>query len=195
MLLTKGRSLDAHLARMLTSPRQCRCCGATFAQLLSLSCDRPDICSEDMEVEDNSAVLATRGDILTEDFCRLGDLRFVRAVLAIPLNGTRGEEFILGTWASLSRDDFDAYLDLFEMRETDKLGDRPAWLANAIPPDMPLPAGCMLEMRPGGQYPELKVTEQNHPLYPLQKDGAELEELLELLYAYGHDLPSLVYDA
>lgn len=180
---------------MLTSPRQCRCCGATFAQLLSLTCDRPDICPDDMELEDNSALLATKGDILTEDFCRLGELRFVRAVLAIPLADSRGEEFLLGTWASLGREDFEAYLDHFELRETEDLGSRPAWLANAIPPDMAQPAACMLEMRPEGQYPELMVSETAHPLHALQKNGAELEELLELLYAYGHDLPSLVFDA
>ena len=112
---TKGLSLDAHLARMLASARQCRCCGATFAQLLSLTCDRPDVCPDDLVVQDNSAVLSDLGDVLTEDFCRLGDLRFVRAVLAVPLADSRGAEFLLGTWASLSEDDFDAYLDLFDM--------------------------------------------------------------------------------
>ena len=50
-------------------------------------------------------------------------------------------------------------------------------------------------MRPEGEYPELQVSEPNHPLARLQQNGLQLEELLELLYAYGHDLPSLVYDA
>ncbi|MGR3758830.1 DUF2199 domain-containing protein [Roseobacteraceae bacterium NS-SX3] len=180
---------------MLTSPRQCRCCGATFAQLLSLTCDRPDICPDDMPVQDNSAVLAERGDILTEDFCRLGELRFVRAVLAVPLADSRGEEFLLGTWASLSPEDFETYLDLFDMQETESMGSRPAWLANAVPPGLSTPAACMLHMRPAGQYPELQVSETSHPLAALQSQGAALEELLEMLYAYGHDLPSLVYDA
>ena len=195
MITTKGPSLDAHLARMLTSTRTCRCCGATFAQLLSLSCDRPDSCPDDLVVQDNSAVLTDRGDVLTEDFCRIGDLRFVRAVLALPIEASRGAEFILGTWASLSVDDFDAYLDLFEMREMESLGSRPAWLANAIPPESGAPVACMLHMRPEGEYPELQVSEPNHPLAGLQQNGLQLEELLELLYAYGHDLPSLVYDA
>jgi len=187
--------LDAHLARMLISARQCRCCGATFAQLLSLSCDRPDLCPEDFVVQDNSAILAQTGDVLTDDFCRLGDLRFVRAVLAIPLADGDGQEFILGTWANLGAEDFDAYLDLLDMQETESLGSRPAWLANAIPPDSGTPIACMLHMRPEGQYPELQISEPNHALSTLQHAGAQLEELFELLHTYGHDLASLVYDS
>jgi len=187
--------LDAHLARMLTSSRQCSCCGATFAQLLSLACDRPDMCPEDMPLQDNSAFLAETGDVLTDDFCRLGDLHFLRCVLAVPLIGTEDAEFVLGTWASVSPEDFEAYLDLFELRETEILGNRPAWLSNAIPPGLNEPVAGMLHMRPEGQYPELKISETGHPLYPLQKNGAQLEELFELLYSYGHDLASLVYDA
>lgn len=187
--------MDPHLARLLTSSRTCRCCGATFAQLLSLTCDRPDICPDDLVVQDNSAVLASDGDVLTEDFCRLGDLRFVRAVLALPLASSRGEEFLLGTWANLSAEDFDNYLNLFDLRETESLGSRPAWLANAIPPEGGKPIACMLHMRPEGEYPELQVSETNHPLSLMQHNGATLEDILELLHAYGHDLPSLVYDA
>lgn len=191
----KGPSLDAHLARLLTSTRKCRCCGATFAQLLSLSCDRPDACPEDLVVQDNSAVMSLRGDVLAEDFCRLGDLRFVRAVLALPVQGGCGAEFILGTWASLGQDDFEAYLDLFELREVESLGSRPAWLANAIPPDDGGPVACMLHMRPEGEYPELQVSEPSHLLARLQQEGLQLEEVLEMLHAYGHDIPSLIYDA
>jgi L-ribulose-5-phosphate 3-epimerase UlaE len=50
-------------------------------------------------------------------------------------------------------------------------------------------------MRPEGEYPELQVSESNNALARLQQTGVQLEELLELLYAYGHDLPSLVYDS
>lgn len=180
---------------MLTSSRQCRCCGATFAQLLSLACDRPDMAPEDLPVQDNAAILAEPGDVLTEDFCRAGDYFFLRAVLAIPLANSGGAEFILGTWASVGQEVFEEYLDRFELRETGELGKAPAWLSNAIPPGHPEPAACMLEMKDGGEYPELHLSEAGHPVYPLQKHGAQLEELLDLLHAYGHDLPSLVYDA
>lgn len=180
---------------MLMSSRKCRCCGATFAQLLSLACDRPDMAPEDLPVQDNSAILAEGGDILTEDFCRVGDFYFLRAVLAVPLSGTDGNEFILGTWASVSDEVFRNYLDQFELREMAEMDPAPAWLSNAIPPGHPEPAACMLHMQDGGEYPELKISEGSHPLHALQKHGAQLEELLELLHAYGHDLPSLVYDS
>ncbi|WP_293573230.1 DUF2199 domain-containing protein [Phaeobacter sp.] len=180
---------------MLSSQRQCRCCGATFAQLLSLSCDRPDICPDDLLVQDNSALNAEKGDILTEDFCRLGELRFIRAVLAIPLTDARGEEFILGTWARLEQSDFDAFLERFEMGDAEELGSQRAELANAIPPEGAPAVAAMLHMRPEGQYPDLQISDPQNPLYNLQMIGANLEELLSLLFAYGHDLPSLVYDS
>ncbi len=187
--------MDPHFARLLTSHRLCKCCGTTFSQLLSLSCDRPDICGEDMVVQDNSAILNERGDVLTEDFCRIGELHFLRAVLALPINSAGGAEFTLGTWASVSRDDFDSYLELFDLQETDLLGTKPAWLANMIPPhEGPSPAS-RIRPRPDGQYPDIEVMETEHPLYAAQARGLEFEELLEMIYAYGHDLPSLLYDA
>lgn len=148
-----------------------------------------------MPQQDNSAFLGEKGDVLTDDFCRIGDLHFLRCVLAVPLIGGEDAEFVLGTWAGVSAEDFSEYLDLFELRETEALGKRPAWLSNAIPPDMGDPVAGMLHMRPEGHYPELKISESSHPLHALQKNGAHLEELFDLLYSYGHDMASLVYDA
>lgn len=187
--------MDPHIARLLTSQRTCRCCGATFAQLISLSCDRPDVCADDIVVQDNSAILTEPGEVLTEDFCRLGDLYFLRAVLALPINNAGGAEFVLGTWASVSPDDFHDYLSLLDMQETETLGSRPAWLANAIPMHEGKPPAAKFQTRVDGQYPELDVVEKTHSLYALQNRGLEFEDLLEMLYAYGHDLPSLLYDA
>lgn len=187
--------MNAHFARMLNSSRQCRCCGATFEQLLSLTCDRPDICPEDLPVQDNAAIFGADGDVLTEDFCILGELRFIRAVLAIPIAEGSDHEFVLGTWAGVSPEDFDAYLDLFELRDTENLGASPAWLSNQMPFGNPGPVACMLHARPDGEYPELQVAEVNHDLARMQNLGVDLDELLGMLQAYGHDLPSLVYDS
>ena len=57
------------------------------------------------------------------------------------------------------------------------------------------PVACMLHARPGGEYPELQVAEVNHELARMQNIGVDLDELLGMLQAYGHDLPSLVYDS
>lgn len=190
---------------MLSSTRQCRCCGGTFEQLLSLTCDRPDICPEDVTVQDNVALFATHGDVLTEDYCRIGELRFVRAVLAIPIQNSSEQEFILGTWASLSQDDFDDFVDMFETQDHDMTSNstakltatssRPAWLSNALPIGTSGPIACMLHPRPEGEYPELHVAEPLHELAVYQNLGASLEDLLHILSAYGHDLPSLVFDS
>ncbi|NIZ59420.1 DUF2199 domain-containing protein [Sedimentitalea sp. CY04] len=180
---------------MLTSPRQCRCCGATFAQLLSLACDRPDLCPEDTPQQDNSVINAEEGDVLTDDFCRIGSLHFLRCILTVPLIGSADDEFILGTWASVSPEDFVDYQDMLDMAGTEGLGKRPAWLSNTIPPGIGEPVAGMLDIRTPGQYPELQISDASHPLYTLQRNGAELEEMFELLHSYGHDLASLVYDS
>jgi len=187
--------LDPHLLRILNASRKCRCCGATFAELLSLSCDRPDICSEDLIVQDNSAIVAENGDILTEDFCRLGELYFIRAILTFPVANSGGAEFVLGTWANLPVEDFHTYLAIFDGQEEELPPKRPVWLANVIPLHEGKPAACTLVMRSEGQYPELDIAEPGHPLYELQNRGLTFEELLGMLHSYGHDIPSLVYDS
>ncbi|MQY41140.1 DUF2199 domain-containing protein [Epibacterium sp. SM1969] len=187
--------MDLHFARLLNSTRTCRSSGATFSQLLSLSCDRPDICSDELVVQDNSAILSEHGDVLTDDFCRLGSLQFLRATLALPIQDSGGTEFILSTWASVSEEDFDAYLDMLDMQESESYGTRPAWLANAIPLQEGPPPMGRIRVRCDSQYPDYEIMETEHALYNLQARGLSFEELLEMLQAYGHDIPSLIYDA
>ncbi|WP_300550119.1 DUF2199 domain-containing protein [Roseovarius sp.] len=186
--------MDRDLARLMTSRRKCRCCGATFAQLLSLEYDRPDMCPPDLPKLDNSALFLETGDVLTEDFCRLEDYRFIRSVMSLPLGHTE-HEFVLGIWCAVSPDHFDTYADLFDEQETDELGVVPGWLSSAVPPGSEIPVAANLHMLPGDQRPELEVTDKSSPLRDLQKHGLTLVDILELLHAFGHDLPSLVHDA
>ncbi|MBE1284811.1 MAG: DUF2199 domain-containing protein [Rhodobacteraceae bacterium] len=186
--------MDRDLAHILSSRRKCRCCGATFAQLLSLEYDRPDLCPPDLPKLDNSTFLMERDDVLTEDFCRVGEYCFIRAVLILPL-GDSEHEMVLGVWCAVSPVHFDTYLDLFDEAETGQMEPVPGWLANAIPPGTELPLACQLHMQPGDQRPEMELTEKGHELKLLQETGLDLTDLLGLLHAYGHDIGSLLHDA
>ncbi|UWQ89943.1 DUF2199 domain-containing protein [Aliisedimentitalea scapharcae] len=186
--------MDRDLARLMNSRRKCRCCGASFAQLLSLEYDRPDPCPPDLPKLDNSALLMERGDVLTEDFCRVDDYRFLRSVLVLQL-GDGPNEMVLGVWCAVSIDHFDAYVDLFDGQETTDLGSIPGWLSSAVPPGSEIPMSCVLHMQPDDQRPEVEITERGNELKMLQETGLDLMDLLQILHDYGHDLASLVHDS
>jgi hypothetical protein len=187
--------MNAELARLMSSRRKCRCCGAHFAQLLMLEYDRPDMCPPDLPVMDNSAWLAEKsGDLLTEDFCRLGDRFFLRALLAFALEGDT-EEFLLEVWVLVHSRDFDLYLDRLD--DGDIVIDAPieCLTANAIPPQDGPPVKALLHLQPDGQRPEIEITDPDNPLMHLQQDGLFLDQVLSMLEAYGHDKASLLHDA
>ena len=186
--------MNRDLARLMGSRRVCRCCGSSFAQLMSLEYDRPDICPADLPKLDNSALMVERGDVLTDDFCRVDDYRFIRCVLILPL-GDGPHEMVLGVWCAVGEDHFDDYVDLFDQRETVQMGPVPGWLASAVPPGGDIPLACVLHMQEDDQRPEMEVTERGSELRRLQETGMDLGDLVQMLNDYGHDIPSLMHDA
>lgn len=187
--------MNAELAHLLSSRRKCRCCGAEFAQLMYLEYDRPDICPPDLPMMDNSAWLVDRsGDLLTEDFCRLGESHFLRASLVFGLiGGVR--DFTLSVWASVQPADFDRYFDSLDEVQPDIGEPIPALIVNAVPPEDALPVQALLHLMPNFQRPELEITDPDSPLFHMQQEGLELADMVAMLEAYGHDKPSLLYDA
>ncbi|MGR3615170.1 MAG: DUF2199 domain-containing protein [Paracoccaceae bacterium] len=186
--------MDRDIARLMSSRRRCRCCGATFAELLSLEYDRPDTCPPDLPKLDNSALLVERDDVLTEDVCRVGDHRYIRTVLVLPL-GDGPQEMVLGVWCAVSPVHFEAYVDLLEEDMSEEEATVPAWLSNAVPPGTEIPLACQLHLQPGDQRPEVELTEKGHELRRMQETGLGLTDILGLLHAYGHDLASLLHDS
>lgn len=186
--------MDRDLARLLSSRRKCRCCGSTFCDLLSLEYDRPDGCPPELPKLDNSVFLMERGDVLTEDLCRVGEHRFIRAVLVLPL-GEGEHEMVIGVWCAISPVHFDQYLDM--MDDGPVPGDEtfPAWMSNAVPPDGNIPLACQLHLLPGDQRPEVELTEKGHDLTRMQKTGMSFTDVLGLIYRYNHDLASLLHDS
>jgi hypothetical protein len=186
--------LNRDLARLMASRRVCRCCGTGFAQLLSLEYDRPDFCPPDLPKLDNSALMVERGDVLTDDFCRVEDYRFLRCVLILPL-GDGPHEMLLGVWCAVSPDHFDDYIELFDQGETVEMGPVPGWLGNSVPPGSDIPLACVLHMQDSDQRPETEITERGHRLRQMQETGLDLGDLVQMLRDFGHDLPSLMHDA
>ena len=135
-----------------------------------------------------TAALRRDGDFLSRDFCVLGgEDFFIRSVIEIPVHGLE-ENWGWGCWNSLSRANFDLYVDRFE----DGFGDdRPSWfgwLANSlrIYSEDPTPIAVSVFPQSGGQRPRLLVQDEAHPLGRAQREGISPSDLLELLRAYGH---------
>jgi hypothetical protein len=166
----------------------CPCCGERHAGLFDLACDKPDFWQGAEEKRSNSAVL-TSSNVLTEDFCILdGENFFVRCVLQLPITGTP-EYFGYGVWATLSKKNFDIYLDTFDEGNQGHLGPWFGWFANRLAgyPDT-LNLKCHLHPRDGRQRPCLELEPTDHPLALEQQRGISFDRVLDIYALHGHDL-------
>ena len=138
----------------------------------------------------NDALLKTEEDVLTEDFCRLGEDRLVRGLVEIPLLGLE-TPLSIGVWSSLSIQNFDRYVATFDEGNQSSLGPMTSWLCNPVPGDARFPDPVWLEPRDGRIRPAIKFAEDTHPLWAAQRDGLGYDDLAKLLRTYGHDIMSM----
>ena len=167
----------------------CPCCGSTHGGVFDLACARPDFWQGSEEHRPNSEAL-TSTNILTEDFCILdGEHFFVRCVLELPIRGSEGAAFGFGTWSTLSRKNFDRYIETFDSGEQGDLGPWFGWFSNRLLgyPDT-LNLKCQVRPRAGRQRPLIELESTEHPLAIEQREGITFDRLLEIYAIYDHDL-------
>lgn len=165
----------------------CGSCDAEHGWPFDLGANHPDPWPHGDALEPNDA-LRLNGDFLSEDFCVLGgEYHMIRCVLPIPVVGLE-EGFGFGCWCTLSRANFDKYVERFNDRE---IPDEPMWtgwlmnqLADLIEGTAPI--GMRVQPRPDRQRPLLWVSDDNHPLAIAQDAGISPERMLEILRFYGH---------
>ena len=128
------------------------------------------------------------GDFLSEDFCVLdGKYFMIRCVLPIPVIGVQGE-FGFGCWSTLSRENFDKFVDGFDSGEYADMGPWSGWLMNRLEnftPD-PEPLAMWVQPRSDRQRPLLWVQDDDHALAIAQEQGIAPERMLEVFRFYGH---------
>jgi hypothetical protein len=128
------------------------------------------------------------GNFLSEDFCVLGGEHFmVRCVLTIPVIGVQAD-FGFGCWSTLSRANFDKYVDGFDSGEYADMGPWTGWLMNRLENFTPCPdpLAVWVQPRPERQRPLLWVQDDDHPLAIAQENGISAERMLEVFRFYGH---------
>jgi hypothetical protein len=140
--------------------------------------------------------LRTSNNILTEDFCILdGEHFFVRCVLRLPIAGRPDAHFGFGVWSSLSKENFDLYVDTFDRGNRGELGPWFGWFSNRLNgyPDT-LNLACRVHPQDDQQRPLIELEPTDHPLAVEQRLGMTFERLIETYALAGHDLKSALSD-
>lgn len=146
----------------------------------------PDFWEGPEDYEPNSS-LRMEGDFLSEDFCVLrGEHYFVRCVFDIPVHGME-EKFGFGLWSTLSRWNFDLYVDGFDDGRYEDLGPWTGWFSNRIATfEDTLNQACWVHPQLDRQRPVISLEDDDHPLAIAQREGISAERVLEIYAKYGH---------
>ena len=146
----------------------------------------PDFWEGPEDYEPNSS-LRMEGDFLSEDFCVLrGEHYFVRCVFDIPVHGME-EKFGFGLWSTLSRRNFDLYVDGFDDGRYEDLGPWTGWFSNRIATfEDTLNQACWVHPQLDRQRPVISLEDDDHPLAIAQREGISAERVLEIYAKYGH---------
>ncbi|MGY9046230.1 MAG: DUF2199 domain-containing protein [Rhodobacterales bacterium] len=180
--------LDARWRRFNDPDHACPCCGRQFSGVFDRGFEEPD----DWPFGPRSEELLIAGeDKLSSELCRLGDRRFLRCVIALPLRGSDNERFFFGLWAEVSQADFYAYLD-GSTEDGAPVTKLTATTANSLPL---FPDAAQGILRPGSglERPRLIVTDG--PLGQAQSDGISFDDLLDIYAAADKDIrPHLLRD-
>jgi hypothetical protein len=160
----------------------CRCCGQRFNTLpLGFSCNVPEPWLAIPQAERDA-----RGQC-SSDLCVIdGEHFFVRGCLEIPIIG-RADKFVWGVWASLSKQNFERILDLWDAADLENEPPMFGWLGNAIsiyPKTLYLKTH--VHPRAGGARPAIELEATDHPLAIEQRQGISLARVEEIAAALLH---------
>lgn len=178
---------DPRWSRLMGHSGACRCCGMEFKGLFDVHYGAPDAWPQSEACERNAAILDDGADRLTEDFCRLGAHRFVRATLLLPVSDT-GQSFGFGVWATVRPDIFDAAIDHFDAGEQGQIGAVFSWLSNTLPEAPARPARGQLIFHDGRIRPSFHLNDADNPFTKEQVSGIDLDRVLDLYALTGTDL-------
>jgi len=164
----------------------CANCGLAHEGMFDLASFAPDHWEGEEVYQPNSA-LRLDGDFLSEDFCVLrGEHFFVRCVFDIPVHGL-AEKFGLGVWSTLSRTNFEKYVDGFDDGRYADMGPWTGWFSNSVKPfAFSVNEPCWVYPQLGRQRPTITLDNGEHELAVAQYDGISPERLLEIYAANGH---------
>jgi len=170
----------------------CPCCGQSFSGIFDIAFDHPDPWPHGHLGASGQDELIVAGDRLTADLCWLGEERYIRCTLPLPLTGS-DQEFRFGCWVSLSVANFERYVDCWRVEDYAGFEGAFGWLSNRLPGVGPvveqedwLPADVW--MMEGKERPQIWVHRKAGRLHAMQREGIGFDELLDIYAACGTDL-------
>ena len=119
---------------------------------------------------------------LGEDYCAIENRDFfVRGIIHLPIIGST-ETFRWGVWGSLSRENFETLLRMFEDPKRTELPPMFSWLSSQIDdyPDT-LNLKMNVHMREPGQRPTFELEESEHALAQAYYHGISAEQVREIM--------------
>lgn len=158
----------------------CEACGETHDDLPAATFPAPEAWFFSSEEERASAF------VLTADTCVWKDEHFfVRAVLEIPLIDRAGS-FEFGVWSTLSPDNFERYMALFDSPErAASLEPMFGWFSNRLPgyPET-LSLKCLVHPRDDYLRPTIELEATDHPLAVQQCRGIRFADAVAYLHKH-----------
>jgi hypothetical protein len=129
----------------------------------------------------------TRRCILTSDLCSIDNEDFfIRGCLEIPLIG-QDRNFVYGVWMSVSRKNYDRYVEVFDDPTQSRIGPFVGWFSSMLPgyPDT-LHLKVRAHLRDERTRPAFELEPTNHPLALEQRNGITLGRLQEIYETNMH---------
>jgi hypothetical protein len=160
--------------------------GGQLAGIFHLSFAAPQIWPG-IPKESPIAALDTPGDVLTSDFCRVGEDLMVRTMLPITLQDTK-EHVLISVWAKVGPEDFAALRESFDAGTQGELPEMYAQLMNSVPHGAPLYKSGAIEPHDGGRKPLFWIEDETHPWFETQQKGVDFDGLLDIYEMFGHNL-------
>ncbi|MDG3040411.1 DUF2199 domain-containing protein [Roseicyclus marinus] len=178
---------DPRWSRLLGQSGACRCCGMAFNGLFDVQYSAPEAWPHGDEPEDNAAIVRDDADCLTEDFCRLGNYRFVRANLLLRIRDT-GQSFGFGVWATVRPEVFEQAIDHFDAGVQGQIGTVFSWLSNILPNTPAKASEGHLTFHDDRIRPSYHLDDADNPFTADQREGIDLDRLLDIYAMTGTDL-------
>ena len=174
------------IERLSAARWRCASCDDEHEGMFALAACAPYVWPHP-EVPEPNGALRMDGDFLSEDFCVLGGEHFfVRCSLDLPVHGLE-QPFGFGIWSTLSRTNFDKYVDGFDDGDYQDFGPWTGWFSNALEvfgDTLNLP--CWVEPQSERLRPLVSFGDLDHPIAIAQREGISAERVLEIYAAYGH---------
>ncbi len=184
---------DPRWRRFTQTKTPCSCCGRVFDGVFDIGYDHPDAWPHGNLADSGKDVLIIGEDTLSGEYCRLGEYRFIRALITLPIKGSDAA-FSFGPWGSVNPDNFERYL------EAERTGAHFegcfSWLSNILP-GTGMTDALQCDLIPDEDTtlrPQLFVHD-GPVLADWQENGITFDQLLDIYAAAGHDIRPHLMDA